>query len=316
MKANKIFAAALAALALVGFSACKNKENVEALSIDPTSMTLKVGEEGTITANLGAAWETSDAAVAVVVPGNDGGKTAKVTAVAEGNAIIKATANGEVKTCVVRVEKAGQQGGGGEGASIDAVSIWPIVLDGTTLAANESKMVASFQPNDVDQFLYVWENTYSGGQATGLNFHGNSDGYTALVVGGAGWSGAGFFLGEASQGITAAKSLREAIIANPDQYFLHMAIKSTDNYSHCFYFMGAENTGSKFVIGNHSVYDGPVYQDFARDGAWHEFDIPMSAYATALSQAAIGADVNVFVVLTEGTQGAQLNLDAVYFYKN
>lgn len=319
MKANKIIAVALAALTLVGFASCDKKDKDEskgsdtALALNPTSAQLEVGQTVTITATVGATWSSSNTAVATVAVGNDGGKSAIVTAIAEGSAVISATANGQTKTCVVAVRK---QGGGGGAGQLKGTQVWPIILDEPTATANASKIVASFQPNDVDQFLYVWENTYSGGQATGLNFHGNSAGYTALVVGGAGWSGAGFFLGETSQGITAAKSLREAIIANPDQYFLHMAIKSTDNYSHCFYFMGAENTGSKFVLGNHSVYDGPVYQDFARDGAWHEFDIPMSAYATALSQASIGADVNVFVVLTEGTQGAQLNLDAVYFYKN
>jgi hypothetical protein len=58
-----------------------------------------------------------------------------------------------------------------------------------------------------------------------------------------------------------------------------------------------------------------VYADFERDGAWHAFDIPMSKFANALANQAVEAGVNVFVVLTEGTQGAQLNLDAVYFYK-
>ena len=306
MKANKIIAVALAALTLVGLSSCKKDKDDADLTLTPSSLRLEVGKTATITANITVeSWTSDKPEVATVANG-------LVTAVAEGTAIITAKAAGQSKTCVVAVVKGG--GGGGAG-QLKGTQVWPIVLDEPTATANASKIVASFQPNDVDQFLYVWDQTYIGGQSTGMNFHGNSDGYTALVVGGAGWSGAGFFLGEASQGITAAKSLREAIIANPDDYFLHMALKSTDNYSHCFYFMGAENTGSKFVIGNHSVYDGPVYQDFARDGAWHEFDIPMSAYATALSQASIGADVNVFVVLTEGTQGAQLNLDAVYFYK-
>ena len=320
MKANKFFAVALAALTLVGLNACKNEngnnnnptdpEQEAALTLDQTSVQLKVGEKATVKATVEATWTSSDAEVATVA-GN--GKEAEITAVKEGSAVVSATTKGgQTKTCIVVVSKGGSDP---QGKQLKGTQVWPIILDGTTAEANASKIVASFQPNDVDQFLYVWENTYVGGTASGLNFHGNGDGYTALVVTSAGWSGAGFFLAETSAGITAAKSLREAIIANPDEYYLHLALKSTDNYAHCFYFMGAENTGSKFVIGNHSVYDGPIYDDFARDGAWHEFDIPMSAYANALSQAAIGADVNVFVVLTEGVQGAQLNLDAVYFYK-
>ena len=93
MKANKFLAVALAALALM---ACNKKDEPkqDPLKLEPTSLTLKVGETGQITANVGATWASNNEAVATVAPGNDGGKTAIVTAVAEGNAIISATANG------------------------------------------------------------------------------------------------------------------------------------------------------------------------------------------------------------------------------
>ncbi|MBO4454420.1 MAG: Ig domain-containing protein [Paludibacteraceae bacterium] len=316
MKANKFFAVALAALALVG---CKqNGGNTpeptpqeDALVLNPTSLQLEVGENGTIEATVAATWATNNEAVATVAPANDGGKSAKVTAVAEGNAIITATtAGGQTKTCVVLVKAKG----GETGAQLKGSQFWPIILDGTTLEANQSKMVASFQPNDVDQFLYVWEETYEGGSATGLNFYGNGDGYTALLVTSKGWAGMGFCLTATGNGWEAAEALRAAIVANPDDYFLHMAIKSTDNYSHCFYFMG--NEGTKFGLGASAVYDAPAgtLKNFTRDGSWVEFDIPMSAYANALATP-VEAGVNVFVALTEGVQGAQLNLDAVYFYK-
>lgn len=312
MKANKIFAAALAALALVGFSACQQQNApTEELKLSDEALSLKVGESQDITANVTVAtWTSSNENVATVTPANDG-KTAKVTGVKEGNAIISATANGVTKTCVVAVKNAG--GGEGGAGSLKGSQVWPIILDGTTLEANESKVVASFQPNDVDQFLYVWDQTYTGAEATGKNFHGNQDGYLAMTVGGLGWAGCGFCLTADGNGWEGAKALKEAIVAAPDDYFLHLAIKATDNYSHCFYIMGSEST--KFVLGPSSVYDGPIYADFARDGAWHEFDIPMSRYAGALANQAVEAGVNVFVVLTEGVQGASLNLDAVYFYK-
>lgn len=314
MKANKFFAVALAALTMVGFTACKDKNPVEnpeeeaTLVLDQNSLTLTAGETATVVATVEATWVSNNEAAATVV-GN--GKSAVVTAVAEGNAVISATtAGGQTKTCVVVVKKAG---GEQTGAALKGSQIWPIVLDGTTLDANASKMVASFQPNDVDQFLYVWEGTYVAGNATGLNFHGNGDGYMALVVGGSGWAGCGFCLTDAGNGWEAAEALRAAIVANPDDYFLHLAIKATDNGSHCFYFMG--NEGTKFVLGPTAVYDGPIYANFDRDGAWHEFDIPMSAYASALAAVPVTAGVNVFVALSEGTNGVQLNLDATYFYK-
>lgn len=324
MKANKFFAVALAALTLVGFNACKpgqggGSENPDQpgqeaeLALDKTSLSLEVGEEATITATIEVSFESSNPAAATVTPANDG-KSAKVTAVAEGKAVITAKSQGgQTKTCVVAVKKAGGEGGGS--AQLKGSQIWPIALDGTTADANASKIVADFRPNDVDQFLYVWEDgkVYEEGEGKGLNFYGNTDGYTALKVTNLGWAGAGFCLTDKGTGWQAAEALRAAIVASPDDYFLHLAIKSTDNYSHCFYMFGSEAT--KFVIGSKSVYDGPVYNDFTRDGSWAEFDIPMSTYASALANITCAAGVNVFVALTEGVQGAELNLDAVYFYK-
>lgn len=326
MKANKFFAVALAALTLVGFNACKEKNNPEGgdeeatLALDKTSITLEVGGEETISATVAVSFESSNPTVASVTPANDG-KSAKVKALAEGSAVITAkTEGGQVKTCVVAVKKAGGQGG--ETVQLKGSQVWPLILDGTTADANASKIVADFRPNDVDQFLYVWDETYDGGAATGMNFHGNTDGYTAMIVSddskwvttGNDWSGAGFCLTSDGEGWKAAETLRAAIVESPDDYFLHIAIKSTDNFSHCFYIFGAENT-TKFILGSKVIYEGKVYQDFTRDGAWHEFDIPMASYATALAETTCAAGVNVLCVLTEGVPGAQLNLDAVYFYK-
>jgi hypothetical protein len=251
-------------------------------------------------------WTSSNEAVATVADG-------LVTAVSAGNAIISATAAGVTKTCVVLVEADQTQGGG---KALKGSQFWPIAIDGTTADANASKLVADFRPDDVGKFLYIWENTYAANEnRTGLNFHGNTDGYTALLVGSVGWSGCGYCLTESdgSKAWEAAEALRAAIVASPDDYFLHMALKSTDNASHCFYIFGSEAT--KFVLGSKSVYDGPVYKDFTRNGEWAEFDIPMAQYAAALSATTCVAGVNVFVALSEGIAGAQLNMDAVYFYK-
>lgn len=194
---------------------------------------------------------------------------------------------------------------------INANQFWPIIMDGQTLEANAANMAASFAPNEVDQWLYIWDGTYTAGDGAGLNSMGNAEGYLSLVVGGAGWSGLGFCLTESGTGWQDVEALRQAIVASPDDYFLHLAIKSTDNKSHAFYIFGTETT--KFVLGSHSVYDGEVYADFDRDGAWHEFLIPMSRFSNALANTQCTGGVNVFVVLSEGVQGTQLNLDAVYF---
>ena len=196
---------------------------------------------------------------------------------------------------------------------MDKPLIWPIWMDEQTFTANQNSIVSDFRKNNADQFLYVWENTYNEGNATGLNFYGNNNGYLDFNVSGLGWAGAGLCLtGDGNgKGWKDAEKLRQAIVANPDEYFLHLAIKSTDNYSHCFYIYGSEAT--KFVLGSKSIYDGPVYQDFTRDGGWHEFYIPMSKFASALANTTSQANTNIFIMLSEGAQGAQLQLDAVYF---
>ncbi len=301
MKANKIFAIALAALAFV---ACKpTNEDVTALELSQTSATIAVGETLTLTANVTVdAWTSNKPEVATVTDG-------VVLGVAEGTAIISATAGSDTKTCVVKVEKSGSQGGTAE---VKGSQIWPIIMDGVTYEANQSKVVATFQPNDVDQFLYVWENTYAGGEAAGMNAMGNAEGYTSLTVGTVGWSGAGFFLAEGCDGMTKCRALRDAIVANPDDYFLHFAIKSTDQGSHTFYVLNSDAT--KFVLG--TPFDGgTAIENFTRDGKWYHYDIALAQYANVLASADLTKGANIFVMLSGGTPGVVLNLDAVYFYK-
>ena len=194
-----------------------------------------------------------------------------------------------------------------------ANQVWPIIMDETTFTTcnSNSAVVADFRPNNDDRFLYLWDNTYDSLTTAGLNSMGNTDGYLSLIVAkNQGWAGAGFHLTDNGNSWQAAEQLRAAIVANPNNYYLHMAIKSTDNYSHCFYLFNTEAT--KFVLGNHSVYDGPIYSDFTRDGEWQEFDIPMSTYASALASITCNAGTVMFAMMSEGVQGAMLDLDAVY----
>ena len=313
MKANKFFAVALAALTLVGFGACNKKEQPEALKLDPTSVTLKVAETATVTANVAVvSWASNNEAVATVVPGNDG-KSALITAVAAGNAIISATANGETKTCVVLVEK-GEDPSGDK--KIEAKRIWPVILDGVTSEKYASLIAGDFRPNDVDNNLYIWAagETYSAGEGTGKNFFGNTEGYMALTVAAPqGWSGAGFNVANA-ESVAAAKELQAAIAANPDKFFLHIGIKATNAGNHQFYvFNNAE--GRSFNIGTAAIEKGEVIGDFPRDGEWYEFNVPMAQFATAIAGEVIGNDLNILCFLSGATVGAQLNLDAVYFYE-
>ena len=325
MKANKFFAIAFAALTMVGLNACKDKNNggdgneptkpgQEAeLALNPTSLQLEVGQEGTITATIEVSFVSSNPAAATVTPANDG-KSAKVTAVAEGNAIITAKSQGgQTKTCVVAVKKAGGEGGGGN--AIVAKRIWPVVLDGVTAEANASLIAGDFRVNDVDNFLYIWSagETYVAGEGKGLNYFGNSEGYVALQVApNMTWSGGGICITNADA-ITAIGALKEAIVANPDKFFFHVGMKATTNGTHqlsIFDDVAFFNIGTEKIDGK-----GEIIGDFERDGAWHGFDIPMSQFVNVIANSTVKSGMNIMCFRSGAVSGSQLNLDAVYFYE-
>ena len=313
MKTNKFFATALAVIALVGFTACEQKNPVETLELTETSITLKVGDTHQLTANVAVeSWTSSNPAVAAVSNG-------LVVAVAEGTAIVSATAAGVTKTCVVLVTADATQGNGnGNGnttaAQVKGTKIWPIVLDAVTAEANASKIVGDLRIDDTNNFLYIWAagETYAAGEGTGLNFHGNTEGYVALTVAAPqGWSGLGFNLGEASA--AAAEQLRQAIVANPDKYFLHIAMKATTSGNHQFYTFN--DAATSFAVGTATIEKGQVIGDFTRDGSWAEFDVPMANFAAAMANLTFPTGGNIFCALSGAAVGSQLNLDAVYFYE-
>ena len=197
----------------------------------------------------------------------------------------------------------------------NAAELWPLIMDNQTYSNLEQYIVSDLRPDEVENHFEIFQHndgkgTYTADYTSGLNSCGNNDGYFALSVESFGWAGCGFRM-EKQTSISALQSLKEAIVTNPDNYYLHLSIKSTDSYSHCFYIMGNEAT--KFVLGNKSVYDGPVYSDFARDGKWHEFYIPLAQYASALDTTDFSAGGYAFIAFTEGVSGAKLHLDAVFF---
>ena len=314
MKTNKFFATALAVIALVGFTACEQKNPVETLELTETSITLKVGDTHQLTANVAVeSWTSSNTAVAAVSNG-------LVVAVAEGTAIVSATAAGITKTCVVLVTADANPGGNGNGngnttaAQVKGTKIWPVILDAVTADANSAKIAGDLRVDDTNNFLYVWPDgtSYVAGEGTGLNFHGNNEGYVALTVASIGWSGLGFCLTtDASAAV--AESLRQAIVANPDKYYLHIAMKATTTGNHQFYTFN--DAATSFAIGTATIEAGAVVGDFPRDGSWYEFDVPMSTFANALAGLTFPTGGNIFCALSGAQTGSQLNLDALYFYE-
>ncbi len=148
---------------LVGITACGSKSTVTSVTLSEQEITLRVGEEHTLTATLApegdktqVTWTTSDKSVATV----DGGV---VTAHAAGNATITAKAGDKSATCAVTVRS-------GE------VVLERITLDRNSLSLEVGKndtLVATLHPEGAAGDV-VWETgnqtiaTVSGGVVTAV----------------------------------------------------------------------------------------------------------------------------------------------------
>lgn len=173
----------------------------------------------------------------------------------------------------------------------------------------KSKKVTDLRVDDTSNFLYVWEGTYEGAEADGLNLYKVGSDYLSLTVGNVGWSGAGFCAVDHDlQGFAKANEL--------NQWTFHIAYKSSQtNRSHLCTVIWA-GTEYKFALGDANWEDGtkpiaPVtgqYEQFV----WNEYEIPVSEMGLNLSASTTG---NYFTVLSGGTPGTELNLDAIFFYK-
>jgi len=199
-----------------------------------------------------------------------------------------------------------------------ASQLWPIYLDDHTYNTYAQYVVSDLRSDNIDNNLYIWENTYYGVTMSGENFYGNNEGYLSLEVGNIGWSGLGFDI-EAASSLAAARDLYDSITNNPSNYYFHLAIKSNDSASHGFALFDGiiPNAGLaiRFTLGSSPIDDNyPVYGNFARDGEWHDFFIPMTQLIDNLPPLTGDASyVNILEVLSGGKPGTQLNLDAAYF---
>ncbi|MDE7380518.1 MAG: glycoside hydrolase family 16 protein, partial [Muribaculaceae bacterium] len=188
------------------------------------------------------------------------------------------------------------------------------VLIGTSAGVQDiikgkgKNIVADYNVDDVNNFFYVWENTYSEIEPSGVNSFGLQEAYQALEVRNVGWSGAGF----ASTGGKA----KDLSMLESDDYVLHFALKGNDIAAHRKQTLMVGNT--QFVIGKADGTD-PSLGDYPRDGQWYYFDIPLKVLRTLknplFSNPSSYYD-NVVAFLSGGFGGAKLQFDNVFFYKS
>lgn len=330
MKTTHLIALGALVLATV---ACTKENNGSGNGKAPTAVTItlnttqyscKVGEtvqiDAVVTpADAAVEWKSLDESVATV------DANGLVTGVRKGNTIVTVSAGDEKKNAIVNVTE-GDEPQPGEKPILKGSKFWPIYLDSDIMDQNAAKMGFSLRTDDVIKMLYIWENTYTGGNAGGSNYFRTNDAGGFLSFRPADnttWSGCGFCI--KSEGIeekALLNGLVEEIKQDPAKYHLHMAIKSTCvNGPHYFtlFGLGAGNTtGLKWCVGNGYEAESNGRFDIVYDGSWQVIDFTFDRYIAALETYVAPADDNGINYFTFGSgkdANNVLNLDAVYIYK-
>lgn len=193
---------------------------------------------------------------------------------------------------------------------------YALYLDATTRKANNisGDLYVNCGDNGGTQNSYLWDNTLTWGDATGGNSFGVTGEYKSVVVAEKGWSGLGY-------NVTGGLDLSGI---NED-YSLHMAVKSSSTATFNLYFTDGQGHVAKIILGSSLLDDSqnsethkylPV-ANFARDGKWHNIDIPMS-YLKWKFGLCFGKDTdysgNLFCINAGSSAGDELAYDAVFFH--
>lgn len=325
MKTNKFFTALLSVLALVGFTACDGP-TPEQLKLSETSVTLKVGQTKQITANIAVeSWTSSDDTKATV-------KDGLITAIAEGNATITATANGETKTCAVLVTKDGEDPNPGTSPYDDFEQLqgkeyYTFFLDESASAYLGDKVIYYFGPNDheVDgvkqgsRWLYLWDETFVPGTGTGADPFDQANGWTSLVQNPGTWAGAGLCVAindannvsqeNTAEDLAALNDIQKHI-TNYDEWYFAVGLKNaTQGAAYDFKLIGSNVGGVESGVGNVNVKPAAI-------GEWVYLEYKLSDIAgLEFGEFTTNGSNILTIVANPYMAGTQLDLGYVFLYK-
>lgn len=201
-------------------------------------------------------------------------------------------------------------------ASLQGSEYVTISLDEYSTAAIQNKIKASYQLDDTNVFFYVWEETYAAGTSSGLNFYGEATGWSSIVVGSVGWSGAGWCVKNPEYIPAFVENT-----ADLSNWYFHVAYKGAANVAQCMilYWRGSEY---KFAIGQGSFTDaGVTYNAIAptsgtfQPNVWNEYEVCLADTGFNYASDNTTPAANLAAVLSGGVPGTTCDLDAVFFYK-
>ena len=197
-----------------------------------------------------------------------------------------------------------------------------ILLDNASIESlkTSGKTVQDLRTDDVNRFLYVWDNTFVAGDGSYPGVDMQMDGYTSLDVTNVGWSGAGFSI------VNAAADLRHFT----DNTHFHCGLRSTNGIKNVALIIGdgyvwGDNNNkwspAKISVGSEAFVDNgtafPLVGNFDADGEWVAVDITLGQLKKlwpSFNYKAGGFGGNILSFLAGGTAGKNISLDAAYFY--
>lgn len=225
----------------------------------------------------------------------------KITLIAAAAAVAVSTSAQTYNTDKVTTAQALE---GFEKATIDY-----IVLDDNvvSLLQNDPKYTLNpCGPDDVVNFLYVWDGTFAGGASTEPGADGGF-GYLSLDVTNVGWSGAGYCANAGSKVSTQHFT---------DETIFHLAYRTNNQCaSFCHNILPSGGVEAKIALGTNP--NEPTYKLFgnAPTEEWQAIEIKLGD----LKKEFPGWDYknwkegNYLTALAGGVQGQNISLDAVYF---
>ena len=197
-----------------------------------------------------------------------------------------------------------------------------LLLDNASIESlkTSGKTVQDLRTDDVNRFLYVWDNTFVAGDGSYPGVDMQMDGYVSFDVSTIGWSGAGFNIANA------AADLKHFT----DNTHFHCGLRSTNGIKNVALIIGDgyafENKNDKWSpakisVGSEAFVDNgtafPLVGNFDADGEWVAVDITLGQLKKlwpSFNYKAGSFGGNILSFLAGGTTGKNISLDAVYFY--
>lgn len=195
-------------------------------------------------------------------------------------------------------------------STFDFANADDFVLISTSQGFNDQltgKNVTDYNVDEVNNFFYIWSDTYNPGSSKGVNSFGFAETYTTLEVGTVGWSGAGF---------ASANKGKDLSMLADDDYVLHFSMKGADKSSHRSHTITVGNVA--FTIGQPGG-ETPALGDYPRDGQWYSFDIPLKVLrnlGNPLFTDASNFLSNVVAFSSGSFGGTRLQFDNIFFYRS